>query len=83
MNVFGPLKTYYGHAVDCWHRNNTGKTLSIYCVAATFGQSYDRAFSAENIKVGFAAAGIELYQPNIFKDSDFLCSVVSDRPKNR
>lgn len=80
LTIVGPLKGYYNEEVDNWHRNNPGKTFDIYNIAETVGRVYHRAFSTSNIISGFSTVGIYPLNPNIFPDSAFLVSYVSDRP---
>ncbi len=78
--VYGPLKIFYGEELDTWHRNNPGKTFTIYNIAAAFGNVYARAFSTLNIMSGFEQTGIYPFNDQIFKDKDYLSSYVTDRP---
>lgn len=77
---FGPLKKNYYTELDIWHRNNPNQTFSIYNIAAALGRAWGPAFSYSNVTAGFKVTGIYPLNPNIFTDSDFLSSFVSDRP---
>lgn len=78
--VYGPLKKYYNEVCRQWLLSNPGKRISIYEIAAIFGQAYQQAFSVKNILSGFSATGIFPVNRNIFEDSDFLAADVTDRP---
>ncbi|XKL59925.1 hypothetical protein PGB90_000941 [Kerria lacca] len=78
--VFGPLKTYYSAALERWNTNNPGCVFSIYDIAEIVGQVYGQAFSNQNITSGFRCTGIYPMNPEVFTDTDFLSSFVTDRP---
>ena len=40
--VYGPFKSYYNRAIDCWMWNNPGKTLKFYDVPALVNPSIHR-----------------------------------------
>ncbi|XP_071638428.1 tigger transposable element-derived protein 6-like [Temnothorax longispinosus] len=78
--VYKSLKSAFNAACNEWMINNPGKMISIYEVAELFGIAYSSAFTPANIKKGFESTGIWKLNRNVFKDSDFLCSSVTDRP---
>ena len=77
--VNGPLKTFFNTSCNYWQLSNPGKPITIYEIAQCLGKSYPRAFTSQNITVGFRASGIYPYDSNIFSDRDFLSSYVTDR----
>ncbi|XP_065665564.1 uncharacterized protein LOC136086990 [Hydra vulgaris] len=79
-SVYGPLKRYYNTACDDWVVSNP-RPMIIYDIAAVVRKAYAQAFTLSNISAGFAVAGIEPFNPNIFSDNEFLASYVTDRPE--
>lgn len=80
VSVYFPFKAFYNQGVEAWHINNPGKTMDIYSVAEVVGQAYPRAFTTSNITSGFKKTGIFPLDRNIFTETDFLPSYVTDRP---
>ena len=70
-SVYGPLKCYYNTACDDWVVSNP-RPMTIYDIAAVVRKAYAQAFTLSNISAGFAVAGIEPFNPNIFSDNEFL-----------
>lgn len=81
-SVFGPFKNYYYKAMSEWMCNpgNAGKPVTIYDVAEIAGKAYELSFTPKNILSGFKIAGIIPLNENIFEESEFLSSYVTDRP---
>lgn len=78
--IFRPLKAYYDAAVDSWDVSHPGETFSVYNVAETFKVAFEKASTVENAATSFKATGIYPFDKNIFADSDFLPSEVTDQP---
>ena len=78
--VYRSLKLYYHRAMDTWMLCHPGSTITIYDVAALFNEAFVCAFTPKNILSGFSACGIVPLNRNVFTESDFLCSSVTDRP---
>lgn len=78
--VYGPLKTYFEQAVSVFQRSHVGRIISQYEVARLFGDAYMRAASAQNAISGFKSTGIWPTNRHIFDESDFLPSMMTDRP---
>lgn len=74
--VFGLFKKYYSEAVHSWMTTHPNETLSIYVLP----ELCSKAATPENVKLCFLKRGIVPFDRNIFRDHDFLCSSVSDRP---
>ena len=79
--VYNPFKKYYANGIDAWHRNHHGQTMNIYDISAVVNSACIKAFTPSNITSGFFACGIVPYDKNIFSDSDYSSSYVSDRPE--
>jgi len=79
-SVYGPLKKYCNSAIDNWMVNNPGKTFSIYDIPGIVKTALPLATTPNNITAGFQKTGISPFNENIFSDSDFLPSYVTDRP---
>ncbi|XP_076386079.1 uncharacterized protein LOC143264144 [Megachile rotundata] len=60
--------------------NNPGKTFSIYDIPGIIKTVLPLAATPVNIMAGFQKTGICPFNDNIFSDSDFLTSYVTDRP---
>lgn len=78
--VYGPFKSYYNRALDGWMRSHPGKTASIYNIAGCVNEAFMSAMTPRNITSGFRSTGIYPYNQDIFPDSEFEPSMVSDRP---
>lgn len=80
LSVFGPFKSYYNTSVDSWLLRNPGRTMTIYQIAECVGESFLRACTPSNITAGFRRSGIHPLDIDIFDESDFIMSEVSNRP---
>ncbi|CAG2199907.1 unnamed protein product [Mytilus edulis] len=78
--VYGPLKRYVATAQDCWLRNNPGKPMTIYDLPGILRESWPNAATPRNIISGFRVSGIFPMNPDVFEDTDFAPSYVTDRP---
>ncbi|KAJ8964234.1 hypothetical protein NQ314_005063 [Rhamnusium bicolor] len=79
-SVYGPLKKYCNSAIDNWMVNNAGKTFSIYDIPGIVKMTLPLAATPTNIMAGFRKTGICPFNENIFPDTEFLASYVTDRP---
>lgn len=79
---FGPFKMHYNRAVDEWMLNNPGIPMNIYNIADVVGKAFPLAFTPSNIIKSFERSGIHPFNSNVFDDSDFLSSYVTDRPQD-
>ena len=78
--VFGPFKRYYSTAVKSWMVDNPGKPMTIYNIPQIVAQAFPKAMTMENITAGFRATGIFPYNPSVHRATDFIPSLVTDRP---
>lgn len=81
-SVFGPFKKLFSNLCNSWMLSNPAKTLTIYQIGELAGLAWDRSATPSNIKAGFRASGIWPFDRDIFTDSDFLPSEVTDRPQS-
>lgn len=79
-SVFGPLKKYVNSACDSWMTNNPGQTMTIYHIPSIVNIAFPLAMTPSNITAGFRVSGICPFNEDIFDDSEFLPSSVTDRP---
>lgn len=76
---FGPLKTYFNQSCDNFMINNPGKAITDKEIGRLFGDAYIKAATIGVAIKGFAACGIEPYNPGVFSDVDFAPSTVTER----
>lgn len=79
-SVYGPLKKFTNSACDNWMINNAGKTMTIYDIPGVINQSFSLAVTQSNICAGFKSTGIFPFNRDIFTESDYAPSFVTDRP---
>ncbi|XP_015910948.1 uncharacterized protein [Parasteatoda tepidariorum] len=77
--VFSPFKMFYNSAASDFMIMHPGKPITIYDIPHLVGRSFSKAFTPENIQSGFACTGIWPLNSDIFSESDFLPSNVTDR----
>lgn len=80
ISVYGPFKKMCRKGVDNWLKSNPGKTLTIYDLPNIIKDSFLISFTPANIGSGFSSPGIFPYKPDIFQETDFASSFVTDRP---
>lgn len=79
-SVYGLLKKHVNSVSDSWMRNNPGKTLTIYDIPGIVEIAYPLAATPLNIKTGFWVTGVQPYNRDMFLETEFAPSYVSDRP---
>lgn len=79
QTVFGPFKRYCNSASDAWMINNPGRNMSINDIPSIAARAFPLAAPPSNILSGFRVTGIWPYNENIFDESGFAPSFVSDR----
>ena len=61
--VYGPLKRYLNGEMDRWHRQNPGKSITIYDLPSLLNNILLRGASPQNVQAGFSSTGIWPYNP--------------------
>lgn len=75
---YGPLKANYNKQADRWMLMNAGKRISFYDISELFGKAYiETATMSKSIK-GFECTGIYPFNPDLFHDSEFSPSLVTE-----
>ncbi|XP_072395307.1 uncharacterized protein [Diabrotica undecimpunctata] len=80
VSYFFLFKSYYNQGVDDWMLNYPAIPMSIYDVCNVVGTAHPKAFTPVNILIGFKKTGIASLNSQIFSESDFMSSYVTDRP---
>jgi hypothetical protein len=82
VSVYASFKAHYNSAVDNWMLHHRGQPMTIYQVAECVGVAHDRSMTPSNIKSGFKRSGIFPFDRDVFNESDFMSSAVTDRPED-
>jgi hypothetical protein len=80
VSVYASFKAHYNSAVDNWMLHH--QPMTIYQVAECVGVAHDRSMTPSNIKSGFKRSGIFPFDRDVFNESDFMSSAVTDRPED-
>lgn len=72
VGVFGAFKAALKRTLNNWMINNVGRTVSLYDIGEISSGPFLDAFTPKNILAGFRKPGIYPFNPNAFKDSDFV-----------
>ena len=78
---FGPLMTYYDREISKGLRNHPGRTISVNQIASIFASAYGQAARHDIAVQAFSCCGIYPFNPEVFDDSDFAPSFVTDHPQ--
>ncbi|XP_050298015.1 uncharacterized protein LOC126737250 [Anthonomus grandis grandis] len=70
----------FGFRPGCMVRNNPGQTISIYEIPKIVATALPLGATSSNIINGFSKTGIYPYNPDIFCDTDFAPSYMTNRP---
>ena len=79
VGLFGPFKSGLKTAFDDWMATHPGQRIRIDNIAPLSRQPYLMKFNPMNIASSFQATGIWPFDRHIFKEADFLPSLVTDR----
>lgn len=77
---FSSLKKYYAAECENWMRNHPGRTITTFQVATIFAPAYSKTASVANAIEGFKVTGIHPFNNNLFSETDYLASSVTERP---
>ena len=72
-SVYGPFKAAFDRAVDGWMR-------SIFNIPTLVNEAHLSATTPRNVLSGFKNTGIYPYNRDLFGDTDFAATLVTDRP---
>lgn len=78
--VYYPLKKHYNMECDSWMYKHPGLTMSIHDIPGLVAKAFPRAATPSKIQAGFRVSGIYPFDQNIFDESEFMPSSVTDRP---
>ena len=79
VGLFGPFKSGLITAFDDWMATHPSQRVRIDNIAPVSQQPYLVKFNPANIASSFQATGIWPFDRHIFKEADFLPSLVTDR----
>lgn len=77
--VFDPFQSYYDTFCQNWSTTDPAKPVTIYEVGYLVRQAYPLAFTPKNILSGFSVSGLWPINSEIFDDSEFAGSLVTER----
>ncbi|XP_045463203.1 MFS-type transporter clz9-like [Harmonia axyridis] len=80
VGVYGPLKNYLNRAQTSWMSSNPGKTMTIYDLPGIVKDALPLALNPRNVINAFRKSGVWPLNDEVFQDSDFAPSYVTDRP---
>jgi DDE superfamily endonuclease/helix-turn-helix, Psq domain len=80
VSFMKPLSTFYNQECEKWLRSHPGRVITMFQIGAVFGSAYIRAATPEVAISGFRATGIFPLNRDVFSDSDFAPSDVTDQP---
>ena len=80
VGVYGPFKNYMNRAQTTWMTSNPGKTMSIYDLPGIVRDALPLALNPVNVINAFKKTGIWPCNEDVFQESDFAPSFVTDRP---
>ncbi|KAJ4425595.1 hypothetical protein ANN_27791 [Periplaneta americana] len=67
-----PFKTFYAQAIENWLSSNPGCIVINLQIARLFAEGYVRAATMETAVNGFCKTGILPYNPDIFREVDYV-----------
>lgn len=82
-SLFSPLKTKYAIECDKWMTQHPGRGITQFQVARLFNIAYKQVATMSNAESGFKVSGIFPFDDNLFDESDFAPSSVTDQIFNQ
>lgn len=76
--VHSPLKTKYSIECEKWMNRHPGRGITQFQVAGLFSTAYKHVATISNAESGFRATGIFPYADDLFDETDFAPSSVTD-----
>lgn len=80
VSVYFPFQHAIDKASQQWMVNHPGQSMTIYSVGELVSKAFQVSFTPRNIVAGFRKTGIFPFDRNIFSETDFLRSTVTDKP---
>lgn len=80
VTFMGPFETYYEQAVDDLLHTDIHHIVNVYDLAELTKKAFIRAATTENATHGFSSTGIYPFNDQLFDESLFAPSLVSDQP---
>lgn len=77
--VHSPLKTKYSIECERWMNLHPGRGITQYQVASLFNTAYKHVATISNAEAGFKATGIYPFADDLFNETDFAPSSVTDK----
>lgn len=77
--LYSPLKTKYSIECDKFMSQHPGRGITQYQVARLFNEAYKKVATMGNAESGFRVTGIFPYDDDLFDESDFAPSFVTDQ----
>lgn len=78
--IHNSLKIFYSAECEKWMRNHPGRAITTYQIASILTPAFLKAATTAKAIESFKITGICTFNPDIFRDEDFLASVVTERP---
>ena len=79
--MYEPLKKYTNTATDAWVVNYSGQTMAICDIPGIVKASWPLTATLNITISGFSSTGILSFNRDIFSDSNFASSCVTERPE--
>jgi len=79
VSCYKPFKTSYNRAMDNWMRSNPGKTVTIYDIPELIAHAHLNGLTAQNIVSGFRSTGIFPLNQDVFSETEYAPSCVTNR----
>lgn len=79
VSFMAPLSKFYSQEVKTWLRNNPGRVVTQYQIAALFGLAYNKAATIQTAVSGFRKTGIYPHDRNVFDEVDFAPAETTER----